>query len=95
MYPSCLLSFEIKKFNIINKIKPSKINGIVSWICYNLFGTEPQYLAATSARKSCGIKVPKGQKAKDVALQFVVAHVEVLQVSEVEALGYRKRKLAI
>ena len=33
----------------------SKINGIVSWICYNLFGSEPQYLAATSARKSCGI----------------------------------------
>ena len=35
----------------------SKINGIVSWICYNIFGGEPQYLAATSARKVCGIKV--------------------------------------
>ena len=53
----------------------SKINGIVSWICYNLFGIEPQYLAATSARKTCGIKVPKGQKAKNVALQFVVDNV--------------------
>ena len=29
----------------------SKINGIVSWICYNLFGAEPQFVAATSARK--------------------------------------------
>ena len=38
----------------------SKINGIVSWICYNLFGIEPEYIAATSARKLCGIKVPKG-----------------------------------
>ena len=50
----------------------SKINGIVSWICYNIFGAEPKYLAATSARKLCGIKVPKGQKAKAVALQFVI-----------------------
>ena len=53
----------------------SKINGIVSWICYNLFGIEPEYIAAASARKLCGIKVPKGQKAKDVALQFVVDNV--------------------
>jgi hypothetical protein len=53
----------------------SKINGVVSWICYNIFGSEPQYLAATSARKLCGIKVPRGQKAKTVAMQFVVDNV--------------------
>ena len=53
----------------------SKINGIVSWICYNIFGSEPNYFAATSARKLCGIKVPKGQKAKAVSLQFVVDNV--------------------
>jgi hypothetical protein len=47
----------------------------VSWICYNIFGTEPEYFAATSARKLCGIKVPKGQKAKAVSLQFVVDNV--------------------
>ena len=53
----------------------SKINGIVSWQCYKIFGLQPEYLAATSARKTCGIKVPKGQKAKDVTLQFVVDNV--------------------
>ena len=53
----------------------SKINGIVSWLCYNLFYGEPKYLAATSARKLCGIKIPKGQKAKKVSLQFVVDNV--------------------
>jgi len=53
----------------------SKINGIVSWLCYNMFYGEPKYLAATSARKLCGIKVPKGQKAKAVSLQFVVDNV--------------------
>ena len=37
----------------------SKINGIISWLCYNTFGGNPEYIAATSARKTCGIKVPK------------------------------------
>tara|TARA_Y100000310_G_scaffold120829_1_gene119597 strand:- start:1222 stop:1755 length:534 start_codon:yes stop_codon:yes gene_type:complete len=58
----------------------SKINGIVSWICYNIFGDEPRYLAATSARKLCGIKVPKGQKAKAVSLQFVVDNVPGFEI---------------
>ena len=58
----------------------SKINGIVSWLCYNLFDGEPKYLAATSARKLCGIKVPKGQKAKAVSLQFVVDNVPAFDV---------------
>tara|TARA_R110002020_G_scaffold278720_2_gene494113 strand:- start:14 stop:547 length:534 start_codon:yes stop_codon:yes gene_type:complete len=53
----------------------SKINGIVSWLCYNFFYKEPKYLAATSARKLCGIKIPKGQKAKAVSLQFVIDNV--------------------
>ena len=50
----------------------SRFNGVVSWMCYSLWSVEPEYLAATSARKLCGIKVPKGQKAKPVVLQFVV-----------------------
>jgi len=58
----------------------SKINGIVSWICYNMFGDDPNYLAATSARKACGIKVPKGQKAKAVSLQFVIDNVPSFEV---------------
>ena len=50
----------------------SRFNGVVSWVCYSLWGIEPEYLAATSARKLCGIKVPKGLKAKPVVLQFVL-----------------------
>jgi len=53
----------------------SKINGIVSWLCYNIFSGTPNYIGASSARKACGIKVPKGQKAKAVSLQFVVDNV--------------------
>ena len=50
----------------------SRFNGVVSWICYSLWNIEPDYIAATSARKACGIKVPRGLKAKPVVLQFVL-----------------------
>ena len=50
----------------------SRFNGVTSWLCYSLWGVEPEYLAATSARKLCGIKVPRGLKAKPVVLQFVL-----------------------
>ena len=36
---------------------------------------EPEYLAATSARKTCGIKVPRGTKAKQVVLKYVLDNV--------------------
>jgi len=58
----------------------SKINGIVSWLCYNLFYGEPNFIGATSARKECGITVPRGQKAKEVVLQFVLDNVPAFDV---------------
>lgn len=50
----------------------SRFNGIVSWLVYQYSGIKPEYLSATSARKSCGIKVPKGQKAKEVVVKFLL-----------------------
>ena len=50
----------------------SAFNGIVSWMCYEIFKFEPEYLNATSARKICGIKVPRGQKAKKVVIQWLI-----------------------
>ena len=50
----------------------SRFNGVVSWMCYSLWHKEPTYIAATSARKLCGIKIPKGVKAKPVVLQYVL-----------------------
>jgi len=47
-------------------------NGIVSWIIYELFEIEPQYIAASSARKLCGIKVKRGEKAKEVVLSHIL-----------------------
>lgn len=50
----------------------SRFNGIVSWILFSLTGVKPQYVSASSARKACGIKVPKGEKAKEVVVKFLL-----------------------
>ena len=50
----------------------SRFNGIVSWLIYDLFQIKPEYLAATSARKLCGIKIPRGEKAKQVVLKYLL-----------------------
>ena len=50
----------------------TRFNGIVSWLLYELFEIKPQFIAATSARKQAGIKVPRGQKAKQVVLQYLL-----------------------
>mgnify|MGYP003643170385 FL=1 len=53
----------------------SRFNGVVSWLAYRNLRVEPQYMAATSARKLCGIKIPKGTKAKKVVIKYVVDNV--------------------
>ena len=50
----------------------SRFNGIVSWIVFDQYKIKPEYIAATSARKLCGIRVPRGQKAKAVVLKFLL-----------------------
>ena len=58
----------------------SKFNGVVSWLCYSTFGLEPGYVSASSARKSCGITIRRGQKAKEVVLKFVLDNVGGFEV---------------
>ena len=58
----------------------SRFNGIVSWLCFEVFELKPEYIAATSARKKCGIKIPKGQKAKQVVIQHVVDNVPAVTI---------------
>ena len=53
----------------------SRFNGVVSWLCYDILKITPEYVAATSARKKCGITVPKGTKAKQVVIQYVLDNV--------------------
>jgi hypothetical protein len=49
-----------------------RFNGIVSWLVYELFEIEPEYILATQARKTAGIRVPRGQKAKEVVLKHLL-----------------------
>ena len=50
----------------------SKMNGIVSWMCYSIWSIKPEHVSATAARKMCGITVPRGQKAKEIVLNFLL-----------------------
>ena len=50
----------------------SRFNGIISWLCYDLFKIKPEYIAASSARKLNGITIPRGEKAKEVVLQYLL-----------------------
>jgi len=50
----------------------SRFNGIVSWMCYEIFGTEPEMLAASSARKTAGVSIKRGENAKEKVLQFLL-----------------------
>ena len=58
----------------------ARFNGVVSWLVYRVLKTEPLYLAATSARKLCGIKVPRGTKAKQVVIQHILDNVPEIQI---------------
>ncbi len=58
----------------------SKFNGVVSWMCYRITGVEPEYVSASTARKTCGIKIARGQKAKEIVLQHVLDKVDGFEI---------------
>ena len=49
-----------------------RFNGIVSWICCDVIGIDPQFVSAATARKMYGIKLEKGRKAKEVVFEQVL-----------------------
>lgn len=49
-----------------------RFNGIVSWMCYEIFNLKPEYVTASKARKEVGIVVARGQKAKQVVMKFLL-----------------------
>mgnify|MGYP003153405598 CR=1 FL=1 len=57
-----------------------KFNGIVSWLLYELFEIEPQYVGATAARKRAGIKIPRGQKAKKVVMEHLLENEKAFKI---------------
>ena len=49
-----------------------RFNGIVSWICCDVIGLDPQFISAATARKMYGVKMEKGRKAKEVVFEAVI-----------------------
>ena len=50
----------------------SRFNGIVSWLCWDLFQIQPEMIAATSARKQAGVGIKRGDNAKEKVLEFII-----------------------
>jgi len=46
-----------------------RFNGILSWMCFEVIGIKPKYIACRQARKMLGILVPKGGDAKQIVLK--------------------------
>ena len=59
----------------------SRFNGIVSWLCYEIFDLTPEYIAATSARKKAGISVPRGQKSKQCVIKYIIDNVPGVSIT--------------
>ena len=59
----------------------SRFNGTVSWMVYKLFKVEPEYLAAVSARKTIGITVPRGSKAKECVIKYIIDNVPDVSIN--------------
>jgi len=50
----------------------SSFNGVVTYLCFRELGIKPEHISASSARKSCGIKIAKGTKAKEQVVKFLL-----------------------
>ena len=50
----------------------AKFNGILSWVIWEETSKEPTYIGASTARKTCGIKITRGEKAKKTVVNFLL-----------------------
>ena len=57
-----------------------RFNGMASLIVNDVFGIEPAYVGANEARKLVGIRMPRGSKAKEEVLKFVLDKVPLFDV---------------
>jgi len=58
----------------------SRFNGIVSWLCFENFQTQPQMIGASSARKRAGVEIKRGENAKEKVLQFILDNFPQIEI---------------
>jgi len=55
-----------------------RFNGIVSYIAREIFKVDPEYIASSSARKTCGVKVQRtsiaGMSGKEQVFKYMAEH---------------------
>ena len=49
-----------------------RFNGMISWMCCDIFNHTPEHLSAAESRKLAGVRVPRGENAKIAVLNFIV-----------------------
>ena len=49
-----------------------RFNGMISWICFDIYDCEPQHISAGEARKVTGVKVKRGENTKKKVLQYLL-----------------------
>lgn len=69
---AALLGFSRGKSSALTISTLLKFNGIISWLVFSVFGVQPQFISASTARKNFGIKITKGQKAKLTVMEHLL-----------------------
>ena len=65
------IAFSGGKTTAVTMSKLQRFNGMCCYGLYRVFGNSPTLIQANKARGLVGIKVPRGQKAKPVVLEWV------------------------
>jgi len=52
-----------------------RFNGIISWLVYEVFQKEPQYITAAQSRKHLGIKIERGRDTKKQIIEWLIENV--------------------
>lgn len=68
---AALMAFRPGKSSADTISKLQRFNGMVSWMCLDTFGLEPEFIGSTTARKGCGITVRRGEDSKKKVLEHV------------------------
>lgn len=84
-----LLAFKAKSSMAVTIGKLQRINGQICLLLYLLFGKKPKSVYVSSARKLCGITLPKKSKRKDTK-KLILNFVQKLDIIPKEKWAYKR-----
>lgn len=57
----------------------NRFNGIAEYLCYMIWGFNVEFMAEGTARKMIGLTIPRGTKAKDLVMEWVIKNEPLFQ----------------